>query len=181
MTNLSVRLLVVVGVLVLAAAALTRTSADAATKRATVLAQIAELRTETWHWQRLTMQPRTPTSYSERTTRSPAYRNWVRNLWRTRAERAQRRAENPPHRRQWLCIHRHERHPAQGWRTRTGNGFYGGLQMDISFQRSTALGCCSGRARRTAGRRSSRCGSPSGPIGAGAASIRGRTRPAPAA
>ena len=135
MTNLSVRLLVVVGVLVLAVAALTRTSADAATKRATVLAQIADLRTETWHWQRLAMQPRTPTSYSERTTRSPAYRNWVRNLWRTRADRAQRRAESPPHRRQWLCIHRHERHPAQGWRTRTGNGFYGGLQMDISFQR----------------------------------------------
>ena len=135
MTNLSVRLLVVVGVLVLAAAALTRTSADAATKRATVLAQIAELRSETWHWQRLTMRPRTPTSYSERTTRSAAYRNWVRNLWRTRAERAQRRAENPPHHREWLCIHRHERHPAQGWRTRTGNGFYGGLQMDISFQR----------------------------------------------
>jgi hypothetical protein len=35
-----------------------------------------------------------------------------------------------------MCIHRHERHPSQGWRTRTGNGYYGGLQMDISFQRT---------------------------------------------
>ena len=26
--------------------------------------------------------------------------------------------------------------PAQGWATYTGNGFYGGLQMDISFQRT---------------------------------------------
>ena len=25
---------------------------------------------------------------------------------------------------------------AQGWATRTGNGYYGGLQMDISFQRT---------------------------------------------
>jgi hypothetical protein len=24
----------------------------------------------------------------------------------------------------------------QGWATRTGNGYYGGLQMDISFQRT---------------------------------------------
>ena len=136
MANLSVRLLVLVGVLVLALAALTRTdSAGAATKRATMLAQIAELRSETWSWQRLMMKPRTPTSFSERTTRSRAYRTWVRNLWRERAEAAERRAANPPHRRQWLCIHRYERHPRQGWRTRTGNGFYGGLQMNIAFQR----------------------------------------------
>lgn len=36
--------------------------------------------------------------------------------------------------RHWQCIHRYERHPRQGWSTRTGNGYYGGLQMDISFQ-----------------------------------------------
>jgi hypothetical protein len=134
--NLSVRLLVLVGVLVLALAALTHSDpADAATKRATMLAQIDDLRQETWHWQRLTMSPRTPTDFSERRTRSNAYRTWVRDLWRARAERAEKRAERPPHRRQWLCIHRHERHPRQGWRTRTGNGFYGGLQMNLAFQR----------------------------------------------
>lgn len=36
----------------------------------------------------------------------------------------------------WSCIHRHERHPRQGWHTNTGNGYYGGLQMDRDFMRS---------------------------------------------
>lgn len=36
----------------------------------------------------------------------------------------------------WNCIHRYERNPRQGWRTRTGNGYYGGLQMDLAFQRA---------------------------------------------
>jgi hypothetical protein len=31
-----------------------------------------------------------------------------------------------------LCIHRGE----GGWNAYTGNGYYGGLQMDLSFQRS---------------------------------------------
>lgn len=39
----------------------------------------------------------------------------------------------------WKCIHRYERHPLQGWATRTGNGYYGGLQMDLSFQRAHGL------------------------------------------
>ena len=59
----------------------------------------------------------------------------MRDLWQARARTAERQAEHPPHRRAWLCIHRYERSPTQGWRTRTGNGYYGGLQMDISFQR----------------------------------------------
>ena len=52
--------------------------------------------------------------------------------------RAEYQAEHPPHRGAWLCIHRYERNPLQGWRTHTGNGYYGGLQMDISFQREYA-------------------------------------------
>lgn len=39
----------------------------------------------------------------------------------------------------WNCIYRYERDPGQGWATRTGNGYYGGLQMDISFQRAHGL------------------------------------------
>ena len=137
MANLSVRLLVLVGVLVLAVAALTRPDpADARTKRAVVIEQIDELRAETWRWQQLTMTPRTPAAYTERESRSHAYRTWVRALWRKRADAAEHKAVSPPNRTQWLCIHRHERHPAQGWATRTGNGYYGGLQMDLSFQRT---------------------------------------------
>lgn len=37
-----------------------------------------------------------------------------------------------PHYSQWLCIHSHE----GAWNANTGNGYYGGLQMDISFQRT---------------------------------------------
>lgn len=35
----------------------------------------------------------------------------------------------PPHYAQWLCIHRYE----GSWTANTGNGYYGGLQMDYSF------------------------------------------------
>jgi hypothetical protein len=136
-TNLSVRLLVLVGVIVLAIAALTRTdSADAGVQRTAVIEQIQDLRVETWRWQQLTMTPRTPTSYSERQARSTRYLSWVRSLWHRRAAAAERKAVSPPNRSQWLCIHHHERHPAQGWATRTGNGYYGGLQMDLTFQRT---------------------------------------------
>ena len=137
MTNLSARLLVLVGAVVLTAAALlSPRSADARTKHIAVVAQIDTYRTATWRWQRLMGRPRTPSAYSEREARSAAYREWLRDLWRRRALAAKRRAARPPHHDAWLCIHRHERNPAQGWSTHTGNGFYGGLQMNIGFQRS---------------------------------------------
>lgn len=120
----------------LTAAGVAPRGAEAATQRAQVIAQIDTLRLKTWRLQELMGKRRTPTRYDERTTPDPAYRAWVRNLWKRRAERALRAAQNPPRRSAWMCIHRHERHPAQGWSTHTGNGYYGGLQMDISFQRT---------------------------------------------
>ncbi|HWN20900.1 MAG TPA: hypothetical protein VNP93_02920, partial [Gaiellaceae bacterium] len=100
------------GMLILAVAALTRPgAADATTSHAAMLEEIDDLRTETWRWQRLMMKPRTPTNYSERETKSTSYHVWIRSLWRSRAEAAERRAMTPPRRAQWLCIHRHERHP----------------------------------------------------------------------
>ena len=135
--NLSVRMLLLAGVLVLAVAALARPQlADARSARVNLVEQIADYRAETWRWQRLMGKPRTPAGYSERKVTNATYRAWVRDLWRKRALVAEHRAKQPPHRAQWLCIHRYERHPAQGWATRTGNGYYGGLQMDISFQRA---------------------------------------------
>lgn len=35
----------------------------------------------------------------------------------------------------FLCVHQHE---APAWDTQTGNGYYGGLQMDLEFQRAYA-------------------------------------------
>jgi hypothetical protein len=39
-------------------------------------------------------------------------------------------ARNPPHKADWLCIHRYE----ASW-TDSGGPYYGGLQMDLTFQR----------------------------------------------
>ncbi len=38
------------------------------------------------------------------------------------------------HRADWLCIYSHE-NGGYGWRANTGNGYFGGLQMDLEFQR----------------------------------------------
>jgi len=133
----SARPLVLAAALLVGVAALPRpTVATAATTRLTQLDAIADFRSETWRWQSLMRKPRTPTAFTERRTHDVAYLRWARDLWRRRAARAERQAANPPHRSGWLCIHRYERDPSQGWRTDTGNGYYGGLQMDISFQRT---------------------------------------------
>ena len=54
--------------------------------------------------------------------------------WRTRHVQAHKARSacpvRPPHYAAWLCIHRGE----GSWTSNTGNGFYGGLQMDYGFQ-----------------------------------------------
>lgn len=94
-----------------------------------LLEGIAVHRDETWHWQRVMDRPRTPYDGSARRVQSVAYRAWVLHLWRRRATAAKRRARNPPHKREWLCIHRYE-----GSWTDPGGPYYGGLQMDREFQ-----------------------------------------------
>ena len=96
-----------------------------------LLARIARHRRETWRWQRLMGVRRTPSSNSERRSRAPAYREWVLSLWRKRAARARVQAQNPPRKHAWLCIHRHE----GAWNDPNAP-YYGGLQMDMSFQRA---------------------------------------------
>ena len=59
------------------------------------------------------------------------YRLWVRDLWRSRAAKMQRLAVNPPHKSEWLCIHRFE-----GSWSDSGAPYYGGLQMDLGFQQT---------------------------------------------
>jgi hypothetical protein len=134
--SLYVRLFVLIGALSLGAGAFPQpNAATASSTRVAQLEEIQEFRSETWHWQSLMHKPRTPATYRERRSDDPDYLEWIRNLWRARARTAEHQAEHPPHRGAWLCIHRYERNPTQGWRTRTGNGYYGGLQMDIRFQR----------------------------------------------
>ena len=87
--------------------------------------QIDRYRHETWRWQR---------TMGDRLTRSlnnpPADVLAKIALWKQVATHTRRRAQNPPHRREWLCIHRLE-----GSWTDPNPPYYGGLQMDLSFQR----------------------------------------------
>jgi hypothetical protein len=136
--NPFVRLLVLAGAVSIALGAAAQTEPLAATSSTARLAHldaITDYRNETWRWQTLMSKPRTPSLFTERRSKDAEYLRWVRELWRIRAAKAERLAQNPPHRRQWLCIHRYERHPGQGWATRTGNGYYGGLQMNMDFMR----------------------------------------------
>ena len=59
------------------------------------------------------------------------YRLWLRDAWRHRAHRARHKAHHPPHLARWRCIHRYE----GSWRDPNAP-YYGGLQMDLSFQRA---------------------------------------------
>ena len=59
------------------------------------------------------------------------YRLWLRRAWGLRADRARYWAHHPPHLAEWLCIHRFE-----GSWSDPNSPYYGGLQMDISFQRA---------------------------------------------
>jgi hypothetical protein len=63
------------------------------------------------------------------------YRLWHRDAWRIRAERARFRAHHPPHLAEWRCIHRWE-----GSWTDPNSPYYGGLQMDLAFQRAYGPG-----------------------------------------
>ena len=96
-----------------------------------LLSRIARHRRETWRWQQLMGKPRTPASKSVQRSRDPDYREWALRLWKKRAVQARRQAQNPPRERAWLCIQRHE----GSWRD-PGAPYYGGLQMDLGFQRT---------------------------------------------
>lgn len=74
----------------------------------------------------------TPVSGKYKVTKSQAYRIWIFKKWRNQLKNTNHVFRNPPNLSQWLCIHSGE----AGWDAATGNGYYGGLQMDYSFMRS---------------------------------------------
>ncbi len=96
-----------------------------------ILDRIQRYRAETWRWQRLMRVRLTPSDGRAERSRSISFRRWIASYWRKQAAQARRRAHNPPRLQAWLCIHRHE----APWNANTGNGYYGGLQMDFAFQR----------------------------------------------
>jgi len=113
--------------------ALTGPAASATTGTETpLLSQIREHRLGTWRWQRLMRAPLTPSRQLAERTASDSFRRWVLRYWTEEERAAQWRATHPRRMAAWLCIHRHE----GPWTAHTGNGYYGGLQMDLQFQRT---------------------------------------------
>lgn len=101
---------------------------------AKVLRKIAYYRTSTWRLETLAMLRRTPSSGAAWRRRHYGFRVHVLRGWRHRAAHVWRRVVSPPLERAWECIHSGE----GAWNSNTGNGYYGGLQMDLQFQRTYA-------------------------------------------
>jgi hypothetical protein len=57
-------------------------------------------------------------------------RRWRARAWRAKARAARRAGHRPPHLRAWICIHGYE----GSWRDPDAP-YFGGLQMDLTFQR----------------------------------------------
>jgi hypothetical protein len=92
----------------------------------TILRDIRTYRATTWHYQELMGVERTP-PYAVKTP-LPV----LRTRWKQHAARAWKHFRSgPAHQRQWLCIHRYE----GSWHD-PHEPYYGGLQMNISFQRT---------------------------------------------
>jgi hypothetical protein len=85
---------------------------------------IDRYRRQIWHWQRVMGRPvmvtlrNPPRALADRV---PAWRKVAKRTWA--------HAQHPPHATAWRCIQRFE-----GSWTDSGAPYYGGLQMDLSFQ-----------------------------------------------
>jgi hypothetical protein len=91
--------------------------------------QVYAYQRATWRWESLMGVPRTPTEGRVLAEMRVEHVKAAVALWRRRAAAAHRKAQRPPHLRQFLCIHRYE-----GSWTDSGGPYYGGLQMDLQFQ-----------------------------------------------
>jgi hypothetical protein len=120
----------------LAALSLTAPAAGAGEPESepSLVRKIVDARRATWRWQRVMQRPLAVPRVRGRSLSAASTTFKERSLahWTRRSRRAYQRAMNPPHEPQFRCIHRHE----GAWTANTGNGYYGGLQMDISFQRA---------------------------------------------
>jgi hypothetical protein len=85
-------------------------------------------RRDVWHWQRVMGLPLTRALPS-----APVDPQLRATAWYRLAQKMQRRAQNVPHKSAWLCIHQYE-----GSWTDPNPPYFGGLQMDVQFQRTYA-------------------------------------------
>ena len=94
-------------------------------------ARAVHYRTVARRWRALMAQPsprvRTAPIAFESLLERRRWRAWA---WRAKALAARRAGHRPPHLQAWICIHRHE----GSWRDPNAP-YFGGLQMDLTFQR----------------------------------------------
>ncbi len=93
--------------------------------------EIRQLSKETWYWQRLMGVPLSTAPARRLQASSVARLQQLDTRWQKLLRTAHRKAQHPPHLSAWLCIHHYE-----GSWTDSGGPYYGGLQMDLSFQSS---------------------------------------------
>lgn len=99
---------------------------------------IQRMRHRVWQWQRVMGVQLTPGDGNPYRV-SPQSRLRLLERWHTRFLTTYRSFLNPPHKQEWQCIQQHETAPPfPGWRTDSGNGYYGGLQLDERFMRTYA-------------------------------------------
>jgi hypothetical protein len=91
---------------------------------------IRRFQADTRHWLTV-MDGRPPASSRMLAAHSFARLRYLERRWRHRAHAAWWRATHPPSMRDWLCIHRYE-----GSWADSGSPYWGGLQMDLSFQQT---------------------------------------------
>jgi hypothetical protein len=91
--------------------------------------EITRFRKETWYWQRVMGVRPTRLGARRPATLSVSGVKRLDSLWHRLENRASRQAHHPPHLAAWLCIHRYE-----GSWSDSGAPYWGGLQMDLSFQ-----------------------------------------------
>jgi hypothetical protein len=92
---------------------------------------IRRFRADTRHWLTV-MRGRPPANVSRAlSARSFALLRRLVRRWRHRAHAAWWQANHPPNLGAWLCIHHYE-----GSWADSGSPYWGGLQMDLSFQRT---------------------------------------------
>jgi hypothetical protein len=119
----------------LSAAAGTRAAGTSSGTRQRAVAfytqRITSYRLETWYWQRVMGVRRTHVRARGLSSHSVQELQHLAAVWRRNLRVAARHAHDPPNLQAWLCIHRHE-----GSWVDDGAPYYGGLQMDISFQRA---------------------------------------------
>ena len=94
-------------------------------------ARTAAYRAAARHWELVIGQGSGPLRETAASASSLRARLALMLSWKQRAHDLEQRAQHPPYESAWLCIHRYE-----GSWTDGGAPYYGGLQMDISFQQA---------------------------------------------